>query len=287
MTVDGDTVTVTPTNAAGAAFDAQTYVFSAAGTAPNAPTGLTATTGASTGQIMLTWNAVPGAVGYRIYRDGNSAPIGTATATSYTDAGLASGSQHTYAISAFNAALQNSALSATATGTAGPLPTSSTTTVYPTGDATISKLSANANTNYGTAPTLTVDADQNMNDFLLSFTVPAGCTPTAAALTLTVGAGKNDGSSHGGNSYAAPGTWTDSTVTAANAPPAIGGPVSLGAVTVNTPYTIDVTPLLPAAAQPGTVVSLRASTVSADAAVYVSSRATNGGSAGPTLTVTC
>lgn len=288
VTVDGSTVTVTPTNAAGGTFDVQSYTFSASGTAPNAPDGLTATTGTGTGNIDLRWNGVADAAGYRIYRDGGAVPIGTSTGTSFADSGLAAGSQHSYTVGAFNAARQNSALSASVTGTAGPATIGGNVVSVPaTDDATISKLAANANTNYGTLATLTVDADQNMNDFLLNFTVPSACTPTAAALTLTVAAGTNDGSAHGGNVYAAPGTWTDSTVTAANAPPAIGSPVSFGAVAQNNPYTIGVTTLMPSGAGPGSVISLRATTTSNDAAVYVSSRASNGATAGPMLTLTC
>src|SRR4029077_5841426 len=64
-----------------------------------------------------------------------------------------------------------------------------TTTIGSTDDATISRASATAGTNYGHTATLAVDGDQNLNDFLVKFIVPQGCTPSAASLTLTVAGG--------------------------------------------------------------------------------------------------
>lgn len=294
VTVSGNTVTVTPINAAGNTFDVHTYTLDSSGTSgtpPTVPTGLTASTGATAGEIDLSWTASTAAAGtvagYHVWRDGGSNPIATVTGTSYQDTGLVSGSTHSYAVSAFDTAGDESAQSDAVSGTAGTGPSGgSTVTVAATDDATISKLSANADVNYGQASTLTVDGDQNLNDFLMNFAVPASCTPTAATLTLTVGTGSTYGSSHGGDVYAAPGTWSESTVTANTAPALTGSPVSFGAVSLNTSYSLDVSSLLTAATTAGNV-SLRVSTTSGDAAVYVSRNASNGTSAGPHLTLTC
>ncbi|MBD0421603.1 PHB depolymerase family esterase [Streptomyces sp. TRM S81-3] len=65
-----------------------------------APTGLVAT-GATDTTISLRWNAVDGATGYAVHRDG--APISTSTTTTYTDTGLTAGSSHTYTVAARDA----------------------------------------------------------------------------------------------------------------------------------------------------------------------------------------
>ncbi|MER6345144.1 extracellular catalytic domain type 1 short-chain-length polyhydroxyalkanoate depolymerase [Streptomyces sp. NPDC001595] len=82
------------------------------GTLP-APTGLT-TTGATDTTISLRWNAVDGADGYVIHRDGVA--LATSGSTSYTDTGLSAGSSHTYAVAARVADGRTGPLSATVTG---------------------------------------------------------------------------------------------------------------------------------------------------------------------------
>ena len=171
--------------------------------------------------------------------------------------------------------------------TGGSSGANGTNAVGPTDDATISRASATAGTNYGRTSTLAVDGDQNLNDFLLRFTVPQGCSPTAASLTLTVASGSSSGSSRGGDFYAAPGTWGEGTVHAINAPSVTGSPVSLGAVAINRAYTLNVTSLLPPGIAGGSTISIRARTISSDAAVYVSRDAANGSTAGPRLSLTC
>jgi Concanavalin A-like lectin/glucanases superfamily len=168
---------------------------------------------------------------------------------------------------------------------AGTMPSLSGATIRlsPTDDATVSAL--NAATSYGTAKTLTVDVDQAMQDFLLGFSVPSGCTPATAALTLTVGAGSTNASVYGGDLYAAPDNgWAEASVTYGTAPARTGSPVSLNfPVTSSTAYTLDVTPLL-AAGLTGSRVSLRMTTPSKDAAAYVSR---NAPAAVPLLAITC
>ncbi|MEV0096876.1 PHB depolymerase family esterase [Streptomyces sp. NPDC050738] len=62
-----------------------------------APTGLAAT--ASTGtSVSLSWNAVAGAASYRVHRGGTE--VGSPTATTFTDSGLASGTTYSYTVAA-------------------------------------------------------------------------------------------------------------------------------------------------------------------------------------------
>ena len=77
----------------------------ASGTAPAAPTGLSATPGS--GQVTLSWNAVSGATSYKIYRSTASGAetlfqSGVAT-TSFLNTGLTNGTTYFYKVSAVNA----------------------------------------------------------------------------------------------------------------------------------------------------------------------------------------
>jgi chitodextrinase len=96
-------------------------------TPPSVPTNLSATA-ASTSQINLSWTASTdnvGVTGYKVYRNGTQ--VGTATALTYNDTGLASGTLYRYTVSAYDAAGNTSAQSTAATAT-----TQSTDTIPPT-----------------------------------------------------------------------------------------------------------------------------------------------------------
>ena len=67
---------------------------------PATPTSLTAA--ASQTRVALTWGAVPGADGYRVYRDGEL--VGSPTASSYADTGLTDGTPYEYTVSSVNVA---------------------------------------------------------------------------------------------------------------------------------------------------------------------------------------
>ena len=72
--------------------------------APSSPTGITWSSTSQTG-IGVSWNASNdnvGVTGYRIYRNGTQ--VGTSTSTSYTLSGLSCGTSYTIAISAVDAA---------------------------------------------------------------------------------------------------------------------------------------------------------------------------------------
>ncbi|MEE1755264.1 extracellular catalytic domain type 1 short-chain-length polyhydroxyalkanoate depolymerase [Streptomyces sp. SP18CS02] len=82
-----------------------------------APTGLTVTSHTDSA-VTLKWNAVDGAASYSVHRGG--AKVGTATSTSYTDTGLASGTTYGYTVAAVDttgvAGAVSSAVTATTTG---------------------------------------------------------------------------------------------------------------------------------------------------------------------------
>ena len=73
---------------------------------PVAPTGLTATGGG--GQVTLTWNPVPGAASYNVYRGTTSGSetllISGITQTSFTDISASPGTMYFYTVTAVNAA---------------------------------------------------------------------------------------------------------------------------------------------------------------------------------------
>ncbi|WP_282697292.1 PHB depolymerase family esterase [Streptomyces sp. CC208A] len=94
--------------------------------APTGPT-VTATTATS---ASLSWNAVPGAASYEVYRDGtriNSAPV---TGTTYTDTGLTPGTTYGYTVAAVDASGTPGTRSGTITATTTGAPTCVTADNY-------------------------------------------------------------------------------------------------------------------------------------------------------------
>ncbi|MFD5591610.1 chitinase [Streptomyces griseorubiginosus] len=81
-------------------------------TVPSAPGGLTVS-GTSSSSVSLAWNAVSGATGYNVYRDGTK--VTAVTGTSATVTGLAASTSYGFQVTATNAAGE-SAKSATVTG---------------------------------------------------------------------------------------------------------------------------------------------------------------------------
>jgi PKD repeat protein len=94
------------------------------GTAPT----LTATP-ASSSSISLSWNAVPNATAYKVYRDGGAAPIYSGSALSFTDTGLQPNTQHCYTVRGTNSCGDGplSAQKCVTTSQAGTAPTANFT----------------------------------------------------------------------------------------------------------------------------------------------------------------
>jgi fibronectin type 3 domain-containing protein len=193
------------------AFDASTNTSAASNTAtattsgadtlpPSTPANLVAT-GASASVIDLTWTASTdnfGVTGYKVFRDNAPTEIATVSTNSFSDTGLAVGSTHSYQVSAFDAALNESPKSNTASATtqiAGALvsltlnPTTVTAPATSTGTVTLS----------GPAPTggLTItlsSSDTRKATVPATVTVLAGQTTrtfTVTTLTGQLGGGQN------------------------------------------------------------------------------------------------
>ena len=168
--------------------------------APTVPTGLTAT-GSSNTTIDLNWTASTdnfAVTGYKVFRDGGLTEIATVTTTSFSDAGLAVNSTHSYQVAAFDGANNQSAKSNTASATtqlAGALvslslnPTTVTAPASSTGTVSLS----------GPAPagglTITLtSSDTRKARVPATVTVPAGqstATFTVTSLTGQLGGGQN------------------------------------------------------------------------------------------------
>jgi len=81
-----------------------------------APTGVSAS-GATASSMAISWNAVTGAAGYNVYRNGTKANALALSATSYTDTGLAAATTYSWTVKATDANGAESPASAAASGT--------------------------------------------------------------------------------------------------------------------------------------------------------------------------
>lgn len=84
-----------------------------------APTGV-GTSSATTNSMTVTWNAVPGAASYDIYRNNNKSNALPVIATSFVDTGLAAATSYNWTVRAEDANGVVGAQSAVATGTTAP-----------------------------------------------------------------------------------------------------------------------------------------------------------------------
>ena len=110
VTVSGNTVTVTPTNAAGQVFDQQTYTYSLP-SPPTVPTGVTAATAGSA--VALTWAPSVASTGviasYQVSRNGIPLTTVAGTVTGLTDAQVQPGGTYSYSVTAVDSAGNTSA----------------------------------------------------------------------------------------------------------------------------------------------------------------------------------
>ena len=105
VSVNGNQVTVTPTDEMGRTFDVQTFTFGSP--PPAAPTGLTPTAGNN--QVGLSWTAAAGATSYNVKRGTVSggpystiSTPGAVTGTTYTDASALNGTTYYYVVTTVN-----------------------------------------------------------------------------------------------------------------------------------------------------------------------------------------
>jgi fibronectin type 3 domain-containing protein len=106
VTVNGNQVTVTPTDELGRTYDVQTYTFPAAepdNTPPTAP--VLAATVNSTAKITLNWSGATdnvGVTGYRVFRGG--VQLAEASGNSYVDTTVSPNTNYSYTVVALDAA---------------------------------------------------------------------------------------------------------------------------------------------------------------------------------------
>ncbi len=190
----------------------------------------------------------------------------------FTDSGTGTCHGNASAVTPTNGASPSPTSTFTSTPTAGststPIPGGITYTFVPAADAYIYQ--STPDTNYGSATTLQVD-NSPIKNFLLKFTLSglSGRIITSAKLRLYA----VDPSDRGGDFYrVSDTTWQEGTVTWNNAPPANTTLLaSLGSVSTNTWYEVDVTSLITG---DGTY-SLRVSSTSSNGADFSSKEGTN------------
>jgi chitodextrinase len=232
-------------------------------TPPSAPTNLSAT--ARSGAVDLTWTASTdnvGVVDYQVLRDGF--PVGTATATSYTDTAVQPQTTYAYSVVARDAANNSSPPSNVATATT---PGSSTLTFAPTADTYVQ--SDQPTTNFGASAQIVTDASP-VRRLLLKFTVSGlnGRHVTSAKLLLHC----VDASGIGGSFHRVPdSSWGEMSVNWNNQPSADAATLgSLGAVQSGQTYEVDVGSLVTG---DGTY-TIEADSASSDGAYYSSKEGT-------------
>jgi chitodextrinase len=102
VTVNGQQVTVTPTNSLGQQFDQQTFDFSPDNTRPTAPSNLQASAPVGN-RVDLQWGASTDANGitaYDIYRDGTKIDSVPGTTLTYSDSAVSPNTQYSYVVKA-------------------------------------------------------------------------------------------------------------------------------------------------------------------------------------------
>jgi len=120
-------------------------------TLPVAPTGVTAIA-SSSNSITISWSAVKGATGYRIYRSitpsGTDELIGTSTTTTYASTGLTSGTTYYYNVAAYNNGGEGSKSNAVSATTLLVAPTNITAKANSSNSITVSWSPVTGATNY-------------------------------------------------------------------------------------------------------------------------------------------
>jgi len=157
-------------------------------TPPSLPANLIATP-VSSSQIDLTWSASTdnvGVAGYRIYRAG--VQVGTSGSASYSDKAVTPSTTYSYAVSAYDAAGNVSALSIAASATALPPGATTTVVLRPLAD-TFLNVNSSVNAALQTLNVYTWPANKIANAILMKFdltSIPKGATIQSATLNLAL-----------------------------------------------------------------------------------------------------
>jgi chitodextrinase len=253
----------------GAAGMAPQLVLTLAGgadtSAPTAPTNLTGT--ATAGEVDLSWSASTddvGVSGYRVLRDGTQ--IATTTGTTYSDTTVQSSTTYQYSVVAVDAANNPSSPSSVFTATTPGV--SKVLTFTPTDDSYAQQ--DTPNTTYGKSTQIGTDNAPVTNMFTRFVVAGVGSAKVASAKLriYCVNPSKTGGAIHGSDPL-----WSESSLSWALQPSIVSTIVAnVGAVTANTSYEVDVTPLV----KGDGAVSIAATSTSTDGAFYASKERSGG-----------
>jgi glucuronoarabinoxylan endo-1,4-beta-xylanase len=217
-----------------------------------APTGLIATAGNS--KVDLRWSAVAGVTNYNIKRAGVSGGpytiVGTASTTSYSDAGLSANTTFYYVVSAIQSGGQSpDSLEVSAT-------TPSVFTIGPSADSYVES-GGNAGANFGTSTNLLVKNNVTLStrNAYLMFDVHALTNLQSATLTLVPN--RVDDSTVKMYYELAPTGWTENGITWNNQPGGTGIFFATNTLQVGVPVVLDVTSLAANQATNGGLLSIR------------------------------
>jgi chitodextrinase len=242
-------------------------------TAPSAPTNLTGTAAAN--QVDLSWTASTdnvGVTGYQVFRDGTQ--IGTSPTNRYSDTSVQSNTSYQYTVKAVDAA----------TNPSGPSNTFSVTTLAPTKVLTFTPTDDSyaeqdtPSTTYGTATEIIAD-NTPVKHLFTRFVVAGVGTGKVASAKLRLYC--VDPSGVGGIFHGSDPLWSESSLSWSLQPTIVSATVAtLGAVTANKWYEVDVTSLV----NGDGAVTIAATSTSGDGAHYASKERTGG--LAPQLVVT-
>ena len=208
-------------------------------TGPPSTPSITSGAAPSSGRVDLAWTTSTddvGVTGYTVYRNGSS--IGTTTgptATTYSDLTVSPSTSYSYTVDAFDAAGRHSNPSPPRV-VVTPAP-SVPVTLLPIADSYVD--ASNATANYGTSTSLRFDGSPVVRSYLM-FDL-SGVSGTITKATLRVYANTaSAGYTVGGTAT----TWTETGLTAGNAPAAGPSVGSSGAFGASSWTSVDVTTLV-------------------------------------------
>ncbi len=226
-------------------------------TAPTVPTSVSGSA-TSAGVVNVQWTASTDAVGvtgYRVYAGstagftvGSGSRVGTPSATSFSESGVAAGTRY-YRVSAVDAAGNESAASAAISVVVPEPPVDPvepvTVTVTAAADAMVAQ--ASSSTNYGSANYLsTRSGGTTALVSYLSFDLPAapeGTVLTSAVLQVRTTTDSTSGSAESHTVNLVSGSWSEGSVTWANRPTNLGATVGTisGFANANATYQTSLT----------------------------------------------